>query len=66
MVEGINRRESHIGDVPSEALAHLPMYSRPLSSYVLREAGCVVVTDHSAVDYIQVATEIRVVVDTRG
>jgi UDP-N-acetyl-D-glucosamine dehydrogenase len=45
----------------------LPMHSVPLTDEVLDDADAVViVTDHSGVDYMRVASRARLVVDTRG
>jgi len=45
----------------------LPMHSVELTDAVLEAADAVVVvTDHSAVDYVRVAEKARLVVDTRG
>jgi UDP-N-acetyl-D-glucosamine dehydrogenase len=58
---------AEISDDGHTALRGLPMASRPLTADLLREADAVlVVTDHTAVDYALVASEARLVVDTRG
>ena len=45
----------------------LPMFSQPLTPETLAAADCVViVTDHSSVDYDQIAANAPLVVDTRG
>jgi UDP-N-acetyl-D-glucosamine dehydrogenase len=45
----------------------LPMYSRTLDAATLSEMDCVVIaTDHSTVDYQQIADNAAIVVDTRG
>ena len=48
-------------------LADLPMHSQPLTDDLLQRADCVIiVTDHSAIDYAQVARSAPLVVVTRG
>jgi UDP-N-acetyl-D-glucosamine dehydrogenase len=56
-----------IDDDGHTPLEQLPMRSVPLSENVLRETDAVVlVTDHSDVDYVAVARQAALVVDTRG
>src|SRR5581483_9063603 len=53
--------------VPSFALNGITYHTQTLSSEALREADCVLIlTDHSDVDYAQVAREARLLVDTRN
>ncbi|MGH2494646.1 MAG: nucleotide sugar dehydrogenase [Ktedonobacteraceae bacterium] len=53
--------------VPCIELNDIPYHTKTLTGEELREADCVLIlTDHSDVDYAQVAQEARLVVDTRN
>lgn len=56
-----------IADDGHTPLSGLPMRSRPLTAELLQESDCaLVITDHTTVDYGQVAEHAGLVVDTRG